>query len=107
MNFDAAYDELAERIANRVVERLAGAEQPEEPEAWKLLTLKEAAERLTRSPSWLRERARRGDIPQVRLDGGALAFRLEDIQAFAQARRAGGDPDLRVVDTEWWRERLA
>jgi hypothetical protein len=103
MSFDDAYDELIERISDRVVEKLSAVERPEQPEAWRLLTLKEAAERLTRSPSWLRERARRGDIPPVRLDGGALAFRLEDLRVLADSRLLQEEDEERS-NRDWWRE---
>jgi hypothetical protein len=100
VSFDAMYDDMVERISDRVVEKLAGAEQQDKPEAWCLLTLKQAAERLTRSPSWLRERARRGDVPTVRLDGGALAFRLEDLQGFAERHLVDGTKH--GPDRKWW-----
>jgi hypothetical protein len=77
-------DELAPRIAAHLVTREAQAEV----KPWCLLTLDEAAARLGRSPRWLR--ARKEQIGYVRLDGGALAFRLEDLQAFATERIVGG-----------------
>jgi excisionase family DNA binding protein len=52
-----------------------------------LLDVSEVAERLGRSTRWVRERAKRGDLPFVRLDGSALAFDLEDVRGFARARR--------------------
>jgi hypothetical protein len=76
---------LEDVIAAAVVDELerrgslppAGTSQPE-VEPWRLLTLDEAAERLGRSPRWVRQR--KEAIGYVRLDGGALAFRLEDLQ---------------------------
>ncbi len=103
MSFDSAYDDLVERIFDRVVEKLGGTQQPEDTEPWSLLTLEEAAQRLTRSPRWIRERVREGKLTVVRLDGGALAFELADLRAFAQARRVG-ELELRVVGGEWWQE---
>ena len=58
---------------------------PAEP--WRLLTLEDACERLGRSGRWVRERVKSGELPVVRLDGGALAFEIADLQAFAAARR--------------------
>jgi hypothetical protein len=40
----------------------------------------------------VRERAKKGDLPYVRLDGGALAFELADVQNFACARRIACNP---------------
>jgi phage-related baseplate assembly protein len=82
-------DMLADAIAPRVadeVSRLLTLE-PEQREPWRLLTLEEAAARLGRSTRWTRERKER--IGYVRLDGGALAFELEDLRGFARARRVG------------------
>jgi predicted DNA-binding transcriptional regulator AlpA len=82
---------VAELIADRVVERLADLEVVPAEDAWRLLKLVDAAERLGRSERWIRERVRRGELPYVRLDGGALAFLLEDIRLFAEARRISAD----------------
>lgn len=80
---------LAETVAPRVAAELAGGEraEPVDGELWRLLGVEEAAGRLGRSSRWVRERAKRGELPFVRLDGGALAFELEDLRAFAEARR--------------------
>jgi hypothetical protein len=102
MSFDQAYDELVERISDRVVEKLGGAQPPERVEPWKLLNLEEAAQRLGRSERWVRERVKDGTLAVVRLDSAALAFELHDLRAFAQARRIGGS-EL-GVDSAWWRE---
>ena len=56
-------------------------------EPWRLIDVNEAAERLGRSTRWVRDRAKTGELPWVKLDGGALAFELRDLQAFARARR--------------------
>jgi hypothetical protein len=79
----AVVDELERRGSLPPV----GTSQPE-VEPWRLLTLDEAAERLGRSPRWVRQR--KEAIGYVRLDGGALAFRLEELQAFAAERVVGG-----------------
>lgn len=82
---------IAEQLAPRIVAQLDGrlpATAAEYGEPWRLLTLKEAAARLGRSERWVRER--KEQIGYVRLDGGALAFDVEDLQAFARERRVGG-----------------
>ncbi len=80
-------DELAERVASRI-----GPAAPVAAPEWRLLSLDEAAARLGRSSRWVRDRVKAGKLATVRLDGGALAFRLEDLQTFADARRIGGEP---------------
>lgn len=62
-----------------------------EPPAWRLLTLAEAASRLGRSERWVRDRIKAGELPYVRLDGGAFAFELDDLQTFARVRRIGAE----------------
>lgn len=86
---DLLVEDVAARIAADVTNRLA----PEMPESrpWHLLDVEETADRLGRSTRWVRERAKQGELPFVRLDGGALAFELEDIQTFALARRISAD----------------
>lgn len=89
--FEPFLDELAERVAAKLANELEGRQPaPDAGEPWRLLTLKEAAARLGRSERWLRERAKRGDVAHVRLDGGALAFDVDDLREFARARRVGG-----------------
>ena len=85
-------DALAEELAPRVAAALngRGPSAPEEPEPWRLFDLKEAAARLGRSERWVRQR--KAQIGYVRLDGGALAFDLEDLRGFARARRVGTTP---------------
>jgi hypothetical protein len=79
---------LAEELAPRLAAELAG-QLPSSPvaEPWHLLDLQQAAERLGRSPRWVRERAKTGALPHVRLDGGRLAFELDDLREFARERR--------------------
>jgi hypothetical protein len=102
MSFDQAYDELVERISDRVAEKLQ-RDHPHDPDQqpWRLLTLEQAADRLGRSERWVRARVKEGTLTVVRLDGGALAFELDDLRAFAQARRVGG-LELCAADAEWW-----
>lgn len=92
----AFLDELAERVAAKIRDGLPAQEEP-----WRLWTLGETAERLTRSERWVRERVKRGQLPSVRLDGAALAFLPADVQAFAEARRVGLDAAL-AGRGEWW-----
>lgn len=80
---------LREELASIVRAELdaAGVSGGSPAEPWRLLTLEDACERLSRSGRWVRERVKSGELPVVRLDGGALAFEIEDLQAFAAARR--------------------
>jgi hypothetical protein len=85
-------EQLVAALAEELVPRLAlelAAQLPPPPaaEPWHLLDLEQAAERLGRSTRWVRERAKRGDLPFVRLDGGRLAFELDDLREFARDRR--------------------
>jgi hypothetical protein len=78
---------VAEQMAPRVAELIAGqiiGALPE-PEPWCLLTVDEAAARLSRSPKYVR--AHKHDIGYVRLDRGALGFELADVQRFARERK--------------------
>jgi hypothetical protein len=79
---------LAEELAPRLAAELAG-QVPSEPtaEPWHLLDVEEAAARLGRSTRWIRDRAKVGDLPHIRLDGGALAFELDDLRSFTRERR--------------------
>jgi len=78
---------LAEELAPLIAAELAAQLPPATAEPWHLLDLEEAAQRLGRSPRWVRERAKTGVLPHVRLDGGALAFELDDLREFARDRR--------------------
>jgi excisionase family DNA binding protein len=75
------------------VATLAGSLTSEQPaaEPWRLYDVEEAAAALGRSTRWVRERVKRGDLPFIKLDGGALAFELEELQAFARARSVSAD----------------
>lgn len=90
-------ESLVDLIAARVVDQLRPLLAAPEPasEEWRLLNVEQAAAALGRSDRWVRERAKRGDLPYVKLDGGAFAFELEDLQAFAAVRRVGGERRIR------------
>jgi hypothetical protein len=96
---DGLLEQLVALVADEIVLRLGPtlptSAPPAAEEPWHLLGVEEAGARLGRSTRWVRERAKRGELPFVRLDGGALAFDLDDLRAFARARRvpgAEGDP---------------
>lgn len=87
-----ALDDLVAAVADAVAERVIAAldvraTTAAEGELWHLLTTEELATRLGRSQRWIREKAKSGELPWIRLDGGALAFDLADVQEFARARR--------------------
>lgn len=84
---DEALEAVAARVAELVVEALP-ARSAEEP--WRLLTVEAAAARLGRSTRWVRDR--KDAIGWVRLDGGALAFELEDVRRYARERRIACEP---------------
>ena len=65
-------DQLADAIAERVVERMA-AQRP------MLITAKEAAEILRCSPRTVQQRANRGELPSIR-QGRFVMFRRADIE---------------------------
>jgi hypothetical protein len=101
-------DELADRVASRLAST-SPTTPAGEPEPWRLLDVSEAAARLGRSERWVRERAKRGELAHIRLDGGALAFDLDDLRTFARSRRVGPEIDdagdgrrLSVVGEDWW-----
>jgi hypothetical protein len=78
---------IADRTAELVLERLPAAEALE---PWRLVDVEEAARRLGRSTRWVR--GRKDDIGWIRLDGGALAFDLDDLRRFAHERRIACTP---------------
>jgi excisionase family DNA binding protein len=86
---DWLIDLVLERFVPPIAAELATALPKLEPinEPWRLLTVDDVATRLGRSTRWVRERVKQGELPFVRLDAGALAFELEDVQAFARSRR--------------------
>ncbi|SRR6266545_2538735 len=78
---------VVEAIAAAVAAKLASISSPSAEAGWQLLRVEDVASRLGRSTRWVREQVKRGHLPYVRLDGGALAFELADVQTFASARR--------------------
>jgi len=88
---------LASELAPLVAAELRPA-MPTEGESWYLLDLDKAAARLGRSTRWVRDRVKAGDLPYVRLDGGAFAFELADLQAFARARRVALEEPEALAD---------
>jgi hypothetical protein len=83
----------ADTAVTRALEALVGA--PIEDRQNRLLTLGEAAERLSRSSRWLRQRVRSHEIGVVRLDAGALAFTHADIDDFIARHRVPPAHELR------------
>lgn len=88
-------DEFAARVADALAPKIAVALRdqlgPAAADPWRLLDVEQAAARLGRSSRWLRGKAKSGAIPYVRLDGGALAFELDDLRAFAASRRVSAE----------------
>lgn len=81
---------LAEQLAPRVAAELAAASSPtSDAEAWRLLSLGEAARMLGRSERQVRNWAKSGELVVVRLDGGDLRFDPDDLREFARSRRVG------------------
>lgn len=90
-------EQLLADFAERVAERLeVPAAQAVESEPWRLLNLEEASARLGRSERTVRGWVSKGLLPFVKLDGGALAFELDDLRAFAEARRVSAE-DARAL----------
>src|SRR5438874_9130426 len=78
-------DAIAEAVAANLTGRLPVAGERDE---WRLWSEQETAERLGRSTRWVRERAKEGSLPSVRLDAhGGRMYDPEDVKAFAKARR--------------------
>jgi hypothetical protein len=94
---DGLYLELPEELVERITDLRAGEvaarviaalrHDDARAEPWHLLDLDDAATRLGRSTRWVRDRVKAGELPYVRLDGGAFAFELDDLRSFARARR--------------------
>ena len=80
-------DEVAERVAERVLAELDQRGPVAEQEPWRLLGVDEIAERLGRSRRWVLEAVKTRGLPFVRLDGGALGFELKQVRAWARARQ--------------------
>lgn len=77
-------DELAPRVAAELAERLS---PPAAAEPWRLVGVDAVAAALGRSRRWVHGAVKERGLPFVRLDGGALAFDLEDVRAWALDRR--------------------
>jgi hypothetical protein len=89
---DRLVGELTELLAPRVAAELAARmPMPTTAGQWRLLDVEEAAAAFGRSTRWVRERAKRGDLPYIRLDGGGLAFEVDDLRAFTASRRVSAD----------------
>jgi hypothetical protein len=90
-------EELGDAVARRVLEVLRAEIETmtgsNPAELWQLLTVAEVSERLGRSSRWVRERAKEGSLPWVKLDSGPLAFLPDDVEAFARARRVPAEDD--------------
>lgn len=72
----------------RCGERLSSPERIEPPWRKKTFTVKETAQILSVSQSWLYERASREEIPHHKLGGTALRFTEEDIEEILEDKRA-------------------
>lgn len=79
---------LAKELIAEVQRALA---TPISHDPWRLWDLRETAKRLGRSERWVRTRVKQGDIPRIRLDGGALMFDPDDVRRFARNRRVPGE----------------
>ncbi len=105
MSEQGALEQLAALVAAAVAPRLAelvAARMPAPvlPEPWRLLDVAGVSAMLGRSERWVRDRAKDGSLPRVRLDGGPLAFDIDDVKAFARERRIPelpAGPRLRAV----------
>lgn len=92
VELDFSVEELAERLAAILLEHDAA---PPAGEPWRLLDVGEVAVVLGRSRRWVHGAVKDRGLPFIRLDGGALAFDLEDVRTWARARRVPaemGDP---------------
>ena len=84
--------ELVSALAPRVAAELASQMPvPAAAESWRLLNVDEAAAALGRSTRWVRQKAKDGSLPYVRLDGGSLRFEVDDLRAFAMDRRVSAE----------------
>ena len=55
----------------------------------KLLTAREVAEQLGCAPATVLRWTRRGDLPALKLPGGAVRFRPEELEAWLASRATG------------------
>jgi predicted DNA-binding transcriptional regulator AlpA len=92
---DSLVELVAERVAERVLVELRNVTPAPLAEPWRLLDVDEVAAMLGRSPRSVHTFAKERGLAFIRLDGGALAFDPDDVQAWARARRvpaAENDP---------------
>lgn len=82
-----ALDALAAAIGEV---RAEGEAPATAPEAGKLLTVKQAAERLEMSPSWVYRAVEEGRLACVRI-GNRVRLQPEAIEAFLADRQTGGE----------------
>lgn len=84
-------DALAPRVAVEIVARMAA---PVVAEPWRLVGVDEVATALGRSRRWVHASVKERGLPYLRLDGGALAFDLDDVRGWALDRRVpAAEPD--------------
>jgi excisionase family DNA binding protein len=83
--FDGLVERVADAVAERVVAHLATSVSAT-AEPWRLLDVQEVAQTLGRSRRWVHQAVKERGLPYIRLDGGALAFELEAVQAWARGR---------------------
>jgi predicted DNA-binding transcriptional regulator AlpA len=82
---DLIVDAVAERVAERLRPMLIAPTIEQEP--WHLVGVDDVARALGRSRRWVHGAVKERGLPFIRLDGGALAFDLQDVQAWAESRR--------------------
>lgn len=71
----------------------------------RLLTARDVAELLSVSAETVLRWTRRGDLPGFRLPGGALRYRLEELEAWLEARETTSPADRASPDTRPGRAR--
>lgn len=81
MNLEPLLDALADKVAERVLQRLKSA-QPTK----RLLVVSEAAEYLGRTPAAVRNMAQTGKLPVVR-DGARIFFDRSDLDPWVEKRK--------------------
>jgi predicted DNA-binding transcriptional regulator AlpA len=87
-------DALAPRIATALAATIP-ASDPAEP--WRLMGVEEVAAVVGRSRRWVHSAVKERGFPFIRLDGGALAFDLEDVRAWAHERRVPAVDDAMLA----------
>ena len=83
-------DQVADRTADLVVERLGAGGAGEEPVGQDVLTVTEAAEFLKLGQSTIYKLASSGKLASVKL-GGRLVFRRADLSDYLEAHRRGDE----------------